>query len=165
MWKVVRRANSIKVFRGLPRSLEQMLSLYPNFTLHCTPLCRPPNIDIKISPCAALPRFSAWTWGCNWMQCDPSTYIAAAPLISTFFTSECVTSSPTHLYQKDEWALLGDLHNRKLSSVSLPVKCSVLHYPPTFSSRSLALSLRQFYYDYYTIILILWHVKPLAVLL
>jgi hypothetical protein len=36
--KVLRPANSIKVFRGFRRSLEQMLSWYPNSTLHCMPL-------------------------------------------------------------------------------------------------------------------------------
>jgi hypothetical protein len=37
---------------------------------------------------------------------------------STFFTTERLTSSPTHLYKKDERALPGDLHSRKLSCVS-----------------------------------------------
>jgi hypothetical protein len=45
-----------------------------------------------------------------------STSLPASPFIYTFFTTECLTSSPTHLYQKDERALPGDLHIRKLSS-------------------------------------------------
>jgi hypothetical protein len=37
--------------------------------------------------------------------------------ISTFFTSERLTFSPIYLYQKDEWALPGDLRSRKCISV------------------------------------------------
>jgi hypothetical protein len=44
-----------------------------------------------------------------------STSLPAPPFIYTFFTTERITSSPTHLYQ-DERALPGDLHNPKLSS-------------------------------------------------
>jgi hypothetical protein len=46
-----------------------------------------------------------------------STSVLASLFISTFFTSERLTSSPTHLYQKDEPALPGDLRSRKLSSL------------------------------------------------
>jgi hypothetical protein len=65
-----------------------------------------------------------------------STPLPAQSFISTFFTAECLTSSPTHLYQKDERALPGDLHSRKLTS-SPDFKSSVSHYPPSFSSLSL----------------------------
>jgi hypothetical protein len=45
-----------------------------------------------------------------------STSLPAPPFIYTFFTTERLTSSPTHFYQKDEQALPGELHSCKLSS-------------------------------------------------
>jgi hypothetical protein len=51
--------------------------------------------------------------------------------------SRIFTSSATHLYQKDERALPGDLPSRKLSFCPPPpnFKCSVSHYPSTLSLR------------------------------
>jgi hypothetical protein len=43
-------ANSIKVFRGFPRSLEKMLSWYTNSKLHCMSPMQPSNINIKFRP-------------------------------------------------------------------------------------------------------------------
>jgi hypothetical protein len=65
-----------------------------------------------------------------------STYILAPLFISTLFTSEHLTSSPTHLYLKDERVLPGDLHSHKFSSVSsCEMLCETLP-TPTFSSLS-----------------------------
>jgi hypothetical protein len=162
MWKVVRRANSIKVFRGLPRPLEQMLSLYPNSTLHCVPHCRAPNINIKISPCAALPRFNAWTWGCNWVQCDP------AQLLSLLHLSSVPSSHPNVLpplqptcTRRTSGHCLGTFITVNLAlfpSLLNVVSCTT--HQLSLLSRWLSLSLYvkfyyyYYYYDYYTIILI-----------
>jgi hypothetical protein len=72
------------------------------------------------------------------MQWNPAQLLSASPFISTFFTTERLTSSPTHLYQKDERALPGDLHSRKLSSYP-PLLNVVSH---TITHCLLCLSLR-----------------------
>jgi hypothetical protein len=47
-----------------------------------------------------------------------SMFLLAPVFISTFFTSERLTSYPNYLCQKDERALPGGLRSRKFSSVS-----------------------------------------------
>jgi hypothetical protein len=66
-----------------------------------------------------------------------STSLPAPPFISTFFTTERLTSFPTHFYQKDERALPGDLHSRKLSSY--PPLLNVVSYTTTHFLFSLSL--------------------------
>jgi hypothetical protein len=68
-----------------------------------------------------------------------STSLPASPFIYTFLTTERLTSSPTHLYQKDERALPGDLHSRNLALI-LPF-LNVVPYTANHFLFSLSLSL------------------------
>jgi len=60
-------------------------------------------------------------------------------LIYTFFTAECLTSSPTQITRRTSRHCLGTFIAVNLA---LPIhfKCSVSHYPPTFYPLSLSLS-------------------------
>jgi hypothetical protein len=73
------------------------------------------------------------------MQWNPAQLLSASPFTYTFFTAERITSSPTHLYQKDERALPGDLHSRKLSS--FPPLLNVVSHTTTHFLFSLCLRL------------------------
>jgi hypothetical protein len=141
-----------------------MMSWYPNSTLHCMPLMQPtqywyqnfvlsslPHIKIKISPHAALPKFNIWIRSSNWVQLNPTQLLFLIHLSST----ECLTSSPTHLYQKDERALPGDLVN--LALLPPGVKCSVSHYPYTFPSLSLSLRHRSVNVGLFWVLCWWWH--------
>jgi hypothetical protein len=61
-------------------------------------------------------------------ECSGTPLNFSRPVISTFFTTERLTSSATHLYQKDARALSGTFIAVNLALP--PVKYSALHYPP-----------------------------------
>jgi hypothetical protein len=111
--------------------------LYQNFALRTLP-----QLKIKISPYAALPRFNVWTRGCNWVRWNP------AQLLSFLHFSSLPSSQPNvlpHLKltftRRTSGHCLGTFIAVNLA-LALPVKCSVSRYPPPFSSLSLSLGFR-----------------------
>jgi hypothetical protein len=73
-----------------------------------------PHVNAEISPCATLRRLMLKLKipiECSKILLNFSPCFTSHRY--TFFTSEHLTFTSTHLYQKDEWALPGNLHTPK----------------------------------------------------
>jgi hypothetical protein len=101
-----------------------------------SPLSSFPHIKIKMSPYAALPRFNVWNRGSNWVQWDPAQLLFLLHFSSLASSLLNVLPPPKHTFtRRTSGHSLGTFIAVSLALFT-PVKCSVSHYPPTFSSLS-----------------------------
>jgi hypothetical protein len=101
------------------------------------------HIKIEISPYAALPRFNVWTRGSNWVQWDPAQLLSLLHFSSLASSLLNVLPPPKHTFtRRTSGHSLGTFIAVSLALLP-PVKCSVSHYPPTFSSLSLSFGFKR----------------------
>jgi hypothetical protein len=83
----------------------------PILTSKFRPKVAPSHVNTKISRNAALPRLmSKFRTPIECSKTLLSFSHCSTSHLSTFSTSERLTFSSIYLYQKDKWALLGNLH-------------------------------------------------------